>query len=63
MYGETGVPIIDSVMDVMKAARQAAIAKKDVTRQKAVIRAGAGAAQLMGVPGASQVGELIEKSQ
>lgn len=63
MYGETGIPIIDSFVDVTKAAKTTATAKKDVTRQKALTRAVAGAAQLGGVPGASQVGELLQKAQ
>jgi hypothetical protein len=63
LYGETGIPIIDSVVEVSKAARTAAIAKKDVTREKALVRGITGAAQLGGVPGASQIGEIIQKAQ
>lgn len=63
MYGETGVPILDSAVDVSKAIKQAATAKKEATQVKALTRGIAGAAQLGGVPGASQVGEIIEKAQ
>jgi hypothetical protein len=63
LYGETGVPVIDSIVDTEKAIKTAATAKKEATQQKGLIRAVSGAAQLGGVPGASQVGEIIEKAQ
>jgi len=63
MYGETGVPLIDSLLQVPREAYRAVTAKKPKAQDKAAIRAIAGAAQVSGVPGASQIGELIEKSQ
>lgn len=63
MYGQSGIPSLDSITQVSKASKQAATAKKEATQTKALIRAVSGAAQLGGVPGASQIGELIEKSQ
>lgn len=63
LYGQTGVPVIDSILDTEKAVKTAATAKKEATQSKALVRAVSGAAQLGGVPGASQVGELIQKAQ
>jgi hypothetical protein len=63
MYGETGVPVIDSLLQIPRSGIEALTAKKAKASDKGAIRAVAGAAQVAGVPGASQIGELIEKSQ
>lgn len=62
MNQSTGVPIIDSIRDVGVSAKSAVTAQKPGPQDKAKIRAASAVLQLMGVPGASQVGELIEKS-
>lgn len=58
-----GVPILDSAKDVATGAHAAITGKTERASDRGAIRAVAGAAQLGGIPGASQVGELIEKSQ
>lgn len=63
LYGETGVPLLDSALQVPKEIARAVTAKSIKAGDKAKIRAIAGAAQLGGIPGASQIGEVLEKSQ
>lgn len=63
MYGESGVPAIDAVSQVVKNATTAGTAKTPKARERATIQAVSGAAQIAGVPGASQAGEIIEKAQ
>jgi hypothetical protein len=63
LYGESGIPLLDTITGTAKALYQSQTAKKETTREKATIRGAAGVAQLGGVPGAAQIGELLEKSQ
>jgi len=62
LYGESGIPVLDSLIGLAKSVKTAATAKKPATADKAKIAAVAGAAQIAGVPGASQAGELLQKS-
>lgn len=62
LYGRTGVPLFDSITESAKAAGGAITGKKPVTREKNAVKAAAGVATLAGVPGAGQVGELIQKA-
>lgn len=61
-FQRSGIPVVDAPLDVLLSGTRAVTAKKAAAQDKAKIRAASGALQLMGVPGASQVGELIEKS-
>ncbi len=62
-YGETGIPVLDTVSGVAHHAYGAATYKKEKARRKAAIRTGGSIAQLLGVPGASQIAEVISASQ
>lgn len=63
LYGESGVPSLDSAVNVSKAIHSVAVANKDATKEKALIKTASGVAQLAGVPGASQIGDIIQKSR
>lgn len=63
MYGETGIPAIDAVVQLGKGTAKTFTSKTERTQEKAAIQTISGALQMSGVPGASQIGEIIEKSQ
>lgn len=62
MYGETGIPAIDAVTDISKATKSTFVAVHPETRARSAVKAATSVAQLAGVPGASQLGEIIYKS-
>ena len=62
LYGETGIPLLDSVLDVPKAGKRALTDKTESGRQQAAVRTVAGILQLAGVPGASQAADLLIQS-
>lgn len=62
LYGESGIPVLDSALAVPKNVYRGIKAKTPEGQQRAGIRAISGTAQLLGVPGASQAGEIIEKA-
>ncbi len=63
LYGESGVPALDSIKDTVTAGYRATQAKKASAQDKAAIRAVGGVGQLLGVPGSSQAAEILEKAQ
>jgi hypothetical protein len=62
LYGETGIPSLDAVMGVTKSLKTAVTSTKPNVAARAAIRTVGGASQLLGVPGAAQASELLEKS-
>src|SRR3989442_4909247 len=62
LYGETGVPSLDALLGTGKAAKAALTSTNPNVAARGAVRAVGGAAQLLGVPGASQASELLEKS-
>lgn len=62
IYGETGIPSLDSVVNVAKSSKYIFTGKKPETRRRAAFRTAAGIAQLAGFPGASQIEQVVESA-
>ncbi|MEY2502272.1 MAG: hypothetical protein QOI07_2606 [Verrucomicrobiota bacterium] len=59
LYGESGVPVIDAIVNPLKEIGTAVFkSKKPETKAKHYIKAASGVATLAGVPGSSQVFEV-----
>lgn len=61
LYKSTGIPVFDTLLEVPRQASALVSAKTPKQQEKTAVRLGTAVGQAAGVPGASQVGELIEK--
>lgn len=62
LYGRTGIPSVDALVDPVKNTFGAVTGKHPETRLRAGERAAQGTLGVLGVPGAGQIGDLIYKS-
>jgi hypothetical protein len=59
LYGSSGIPVLDAVVDPAKAAYRFAKTNNPRTAQRQAVKAIGGAAQILGVPGAGQGEEIV----